>query len=233
MNCSTHTEVPAVAFCRSCGRALCADCRRVADGVIYCAEHATPPAAAASSGRAPYDASPYHNAPASPLGQAHPRLAFVLGFIPGVGAIYNGQYAKGLVHAIVFGLLVSIIGSRSAHGLEPLFGILIAAFIVYMAFEAHHTARRRNAGEAVEEFSGLSPHSRPGRASGSAVALIVIGAVFLLNTLGVVELHQILRFWPLLLIGIGVNMLHSRISEAGAKSQRNIDSNREVNHERQ
>jgi hypothetical protein len=199
----------------------------VSDGVVYCAEHATPPAAAS------YSADPYHAAPPPPPGHAHPRLAFVLGFIPGVGAIYNGQYAKGLVHAIVFGLLISIINSRSANGLEPLFGILIAAFVLYMAFEAHHTARRRNAGEAVDEFSGLSSHSRPGRSSGSAIALIVIGAVFLLNTLGVVELHQILRFWPLLLIGLGISMLHSRISDAGAKSQSQMDRNREVNHERQ
>jgi hypothetical protein len=66
-------------------------------------------------------------------------------FHSGVGAIYNGQYAKGLVHAIVLRLLISIINSRSANGLEPLFGILIAAFVLYMAFEAHHTARRRNA----------------------------------------------------------------------------------------
>jgi hypothetical protein len=149
-----------------------------------------------------------------------------------VGAIYNGQYAKGLVHAVIFGLLVSIIDSHSARGLEPLFGILIAAFVLYMAFEAHHTARRRNAGEAVDEFSSLS-RSRPGRSSGSAVALIVIGAVFLLNTLGVVELHQILRFWPLLLIGVGVNMLHSRISETSGTSQSSTERNSEVNHERQ
>jgi hypothetical protein len=204
----------------------------VTDGVVYCAEHAAASTAAGSSAGTSYSASPYYAAPAPPLGNAHPRLAFVLGFIPGVGAIYNGQYAKGLVHAIVFGLLISIINSRSADGLEPLFGILIAAFVLYMAFEAHHTARRRNAGEAVDEFSGLS-RSRTGRSSGSAVALIVLGAIFLLNTLGVVELHQILRFWPVLLIGIGVNMLHSRIAETSGKSQTHMDPNREVNHERQ
>jgi hypothetical protein len=65
------------------------------------------------------------------------------------------------------------------------------------------------------------------------VTLIVIGAVFLLNTLGIVELHQILRFWPVLLIGLGINMLHSRISDAGGTSQRNRERDREVNHERQ
>src|SRR5438034_9626729 len=115
MNCSTHMDVPAVAFCRSCGKALCADCRRVAEGTVYCAEHA--PAAAGSGAGASYSAPP--------SGHANPRLAFLLGFIPGVGAIYNGQYAKGVVHALIFGLMLSIIGSNSARGLEALFGVLI------------------------------------------------------------------------------------------------------------
>jgi TM2 domain-containing membrane protein YozV len=208
MNCSTHTEVPAVAFCRACGKALCADCRRVAGGTVYCDEHVP-----ASAGPGPATGSPYQSEPfgAPPPGAASPNTAFVLGLlVPGVGAIYNGQYAKGLVHAIIFGLLISIIDSHAAHGLEPLIGILIAVFVLYMAFEAHHTARRRNAGEKVDEFSSLF-HSRPGHSSAGAVALIVIGAVFLLNTLGVVELHQVLRFWPVVLIGLGINMLHSRL----------------------
>jgi hypothetical protein len=207
MNCSTHTDVPAVAFCRSCGKALCADCRRVADGTVYCAEHA--PAAAGSAAGAPnYGAAP------APPGHANPTLAFLLGFIPGVGAIYNGQYAKGLVHAVIFGLMVSIIESNSARGLEALFGILIAVFVLYMPFEAYHTARRRNEGERVDEFSSLFHSSHRGH-SGGAVALIVVGAIFLLNTLGIVEMHQIMRFWPLLLIALGVNMLHSRMSGGG------------------
>ena len=52
-------------------------------------------------------------------------------------------------------------------------------------------------------------------ANGGAVALIIVGALFLLNTLEIIELHQILRFWPVLLILAGVNMLHSRMSDAG------------------
>ena len=223
MNCSTHTDVPAAAFCRSCGRALCADCRRVAEGPVYCAEHA--PASAASGAGAPS----YGTAP--PPGHSNPALAFLLGFIPGVGAIYNGQYAKGFVHVIIFGLMISIISSNSAHGLEALFGILIAVFVLYMPFEAYHTAQRRNQGEQVDEFSSLFHGSHRGH-SGGAVALIVVGAIFLLNTLGVVEMHQILRFWPVLLIAMGVNMLHSRLSGA-ATPQSGAEPDREVKHERQ
>src|SRR5437867_5540291 len=232
MNCLNHPEVPAAAFCRSCGKPLCKACKRSAQGTVYCDEHV--PAETASTARpATTTAAPMYSGPPVADPSVSPGLAFGLGLIvPGVGAIYNGQYAKGLVHAIIFGTLISIIDSHSAHGAEPLFGILIAAFVLYMAFEAHHTARRRNAGEKVEEFSGLS-HARPGGSSSGAMALIVIGAVFLLNTLGILEMHQILRFWPVLLIALVVSMLHSRISEPGGTRQSHTEPNREVNHERQ
>src|ERR1700730_5718501 len=169
--------------------------------------------------------------PSQPV-DAHPGLAFVLGFIPGVGAIYNGQYAKGLVHAIIFGLLVSILSANAAEGLEPLVGIMLAAFVIYMPFEAYHTAKRRNQGERVDEFSSLL-QPRPHHSSAGAVTLIIVGAVFLLNTLGIFPLHHILRFWPVLLIALRINMLHSRLSDAGTPNPGPTDPNTEVNHERQ
>src|SRR5207245_2128140 len=123
-------------------------CRRESQGTVYCAEHAPGAPQAAATARA---------YPVEPPADTHPGLAFVLGLIPGVGAIYNGQYAKGLVHAIVFGLMVSILSSEGGRGremgLEPVIGILLAAFVFYMAFEAYHTAKRRQLGEPVDEFS--------------------------------------------------------------------------------
>jgi hypothetical protein len=221
MNCSTHPDLAAVAFCRACGKPLCADCRRVAEGTIYCSEHA-PAAAFTSSGAIA----------AGPAGArhpgAHPAIAFILGWIPGVGAIYNGQYAKGLVHALIFGLLVSILSTNSAEGMEPLVGILLAAFVLYMAFEAYHTASRREHGERVDEFSSVwSPRER--RSTAGAVTLIVLGGVFLMNTLGILPMYRILKFWPVLLIALGVSMLYSRISDAGSPQPPATDPDREVN----
>lgn len=178
----------------------------MAGGTVYCAEHAPEPGASAPP------PEPYRTA--APAGPTNPKLAFALGLIPGVGAIYNGQYVKGLVHALIFGLMISILDSGAAHGLEPLISILLAAFVVYMAFEAHHTAQLRQGGQSVDEFSSVF-HSRHGHSSTGAVILIIVGAVFLLNTLDVVDLRQILRFWPVLLIGVGINMLHSRMSNTG------------------
>src|SRR5260221_235022 len=110
MNCMNHPDIPAVAYCRTCGKALCEACQRTAQGTVYCQEHV--PAAAAAG---PPDPSPY-TAPRTtppPLADpgASPGLAFLLGLIPGVGAIYNGQYVKGLIHVIVLGVLISIVSN--------------------------------------------------------------------------------------------------------------------------
>ncbi len=36
MNCANHPDVEKVAFCRTCGKPLCANCTRSVQGVIYC-----------------------------------------------------------------------------------------------------------------------------------------------------------------------------------------------------
>jgi len=36
MNCATHNDLAAVAFCRTCGKPLCNQCTRDVRGVIYC-----------------------------------------------------------------------------------------------------------------------------------------------------------------------------------------------------
>jgi hypothetical protein len=40
-------------------------------------------------------------------GGPNPAVAAVLGLIPGVGAMYNGQFIKGLIHVVIFAVLVS------------------------------------------------------------------------------------------------------------------------------
>lgn len=178
----------------------------------------------------PYaSAAPPQAAPVPDAG-ASPGLAFLLGLIPGVGAIYNGQYAKGLVHVVVWGLLVSIASSHAADNMEPLFGMLIVAWFFYMAFEAFHTARKRRMGEPVDEFSSLVPLK--GRAAGLPVAplvLIMLGSIFLLNNLEILRLSQLLRYWPVFLIVLGAYMLYARIAGDEAPRQ----GNPEVGHERQ
>ena len=204
---------------------MCSDCQRPAAGSVFCAEHAKPAATMTpqlplpDSGRAErpktqFADSPYAAIP--PLQQTDhkpvPVLALILGFIPGVGAIYNGQYAKGLIHAVVFGLLVSLT-ANSHGGMEPLLGISISAWVFYMAFEAFHTASRRRRGDSVEEFSSLvDVKPSQGRFPAGAVLLIGLGFLLLLDTTGLIDQLQLERYWPVGLIGFGFYLMYSRMS---------------------
>src|SRR5215475_12633121 len=124
MNCQNHPDRPATAYCRSCGKPVCNECRRDAYGTVYCAEHVpAPPAEPASAPPPPPPPPgppPFVTYPPVARPDISPGLAFFLGWIPGVGAIYNGQYAKGLVHAVIWGLLVNIISTSAGRGLEPI-----------------------------------------------------------------------------------------------------------------
>src|SRR5438477_7902915 len=212
MNCINHPDLPAVAYCRACGKALCEGCRHSADGTIYCEEHA-PALAAASAAASPYTA-PTPAATGVPDTGASPGLAFLLGLIPGVGAIYNGQYVKGLLHVVVLGILISIVSSGEASGgLEPLFGMMIGVWVFYMAFEAYHTARKRQLGQTVDEFSSLVPlHGQHSSFPVGPAVLIALGLLFLLNNMEIIRFSQIIRYWPIALIGLGVYMLYERLS---------------------
>jgi hypothetical protein len=249
MNCANHPEITATAFCRECGKPMCQECQRPAQGSIYCAEHAPatsapnvgapatppPPPPAPEPGRFAGSSYSIPNAPAAPIpspytapapppdnqAHTHPGLALFLGFIPGVGAIYNGQYAKGLIHAVIFGLLVSL--AANTHGpFEPLIGILIAIWVFYMAFEAYHTANKHRHGVAVEEFSSLiDVRGGHGRFPAGAILLIGLGFILLLDTTDIISMEQLERYWPVGLILFGLYMLYARLSPpASAPDQR-------------
>jgi len=229
---SIPPEAPIVGYCRACGKALDAASVHTTHGTIYCAEHVpSEPQPAAGTADSPY-ASPYtaSTPPPVPHSDASPGVAFVLGLIPGVGAIYNGQYAKGLIHVFILGMLFTIVSSNDVGGFEPLFGVLIPGFWAYMAFEAYHTAKLRHLGQPVDEFSSLVPSHGGSRFPVAPILLIGLGVVFLLNNLEIFELRRMLRFWPVMLIALGLYMLYLRMT--GNSSEADSRVNPGVNHDR-
>ena len=132
-----------------------------------------------------------------------------------MGAIYNGQYVKGFLHVIVLGILISL-ASHTGGPAEPVFGLLVMCFWAYMAAEAYHTAKKRLAGEPVDEWSGLvAPGSRMQGTAG-AMVLILLGIVFLLDTLNLVRLQDIVRYWPVVLIVAGALLLYRQLAPRSA-----------------
>jgi hypothetical protein len=213
MNCATHTDIAAVAFCRTCGKPLCGNCTRDVRGVVYCEPclaarlEGTVPAAgfvAPPTAYPPVGAAPRPSSGHGP----NPALAGILaGFFPfGVGAVYCSQYAKGLAHLLIFALL--IFGSDHAGNWDWIFGIGIAFFYVYQIIDAVRTARALQEGQPAPDPMGLGQTFSMGEKFDSgklpvgAVILIGLGVLFLLHTMGIME-YGFERFWPLILIFLG------------------------------
>jgi len=148
MNCAVHNQTQAVAYCRTCGKALCEECKRDVMGAIYCE-----PCIAARLQGVPGVSVPGAVPPPPPMsvpGAPNPVMAGILGFIPGVGAMYNGQFVKAFAHVVIFVML--IIATSNISGI---FGVLIAFFIFYMAFEAYKTAEAKRHGLPAPDPLGL------------------------------------------------------------------------------
>jgi hypothetical protein len=64
--------------------------------------------------------------------------------------MYNGQFFKALIHVVIFAVLISI---TDHYGI---FGIFIAAWILYQSFEAYHTAKARRDGQPLPDPLGLN-----------------------------------------------------------------------------
>jgi hypothetical protein len=152
--------------------------------------------------------------------------------------MYNGEFAKGFLHVLIFATLIWM-----TDHINGLFGLAIAAFVVYMPIEAYKTARARQLGLPAPDpfglnnvFSGtnvwrdafapgagnrvtpgaavgpdgpLAPE-QPSRVPIGAIILIGLGVLFLLDELGALNFDWIWRFWPLILIALGVRILMQR-----------------------
>ena len=105
--------------------------------------------------------------------------------------------------------------------MDPGFGKLTGLLVVYMRCEADLPASKRLRGEPVDEFSSVIPlqHQTAGFPL-APIILIGVGVIFLLNNLEIVRLYQILRYWPLFLILLGVYMLYARLAPGGVDRER-------------
>lgn len=213
MNCAVHTDVDAVGYCRNCGKALCSTCVRPVRDVLYCEDclatimgiPGAAPTAPPGAAFPPPGALPLPPAPTRSTGS--PGVAFVLGLFPGLGAIYNGEYNKALIHIVVFIAMIVGLNSDPGDAAATVLGLLVAGFILYMAFDAMRVAKARNLGEIPADPLESWSKNRPV----GPIILIALGILFLLNNFNWFPFWRIGRLWPLVLVGVGVLMFRNRL----------------------
>jgi hypothetical protein len=131
-----------------------------------------------------------------------------LGAIPlGLGAVYCGQYAKGLAHLGIVVLAIVGLSSDLPWQADMVLGIFLGFFWVYQILDAVRTAKAIQAGEPIPDPFGLAQTFGTGekfetaKVPAAAAILIGLGVLFLINTVFDFSLH---RFWPIILIVLGV-----------------------------
>ncbi len=213
MKCAVHSDVDAVGYCRNCGKAMCSTCVRPVRDVLYCEECLAgivgiPGANPAGTTSVPA-ASGVLPPPAPTRSSDSPGLAFALGFVfPGLGAVYNGQYNKALVHLVVFATFIFGLSSDVDGSMKAVLGILLGGFVFYMAFDSMRTAEAKRVGAASADPLEAWSTNRPV----GPIILIVLGVLLLLNRFDWFPWYRISQFfWPVVLIGAGILMMRNRL----------------------
>src|SRR4030095_7384850 len=138
MYCSYHTASVARVQCSSCMRPLCHACDHRIKGYPYCQDCIVLGVEGLSR----------HSNNERPTGRA--RLAALFAVLPGMGAVYNRQNIKAVVH------FVSIIGLFELASLKVAAGVFALAGIpvyLYSIIDAYRTAILIGRGEspAIDE----------------------------------------------------------------------------------
>jgi len=195
MKCAQHPDVDATGYCRQCGKPLCPECKRDVRGALYCenclasivaSPQATPPKTATSS---------------------HPGAALALGFIPGLGAVYNGEYVKALIHVAVFGGIIAALSSDLPGEVDAFLGIALGCFYFYMPIEAYRVAKARELGQPQPPDLMQSEGQKPI----GAIILIGLGVLSLLANFHLLARDWFSKAWPVGLILLGAWILMDRM----------------------
>jgi len=124
--------------------------------------------------------------------------AALCAIIPGVGAVYNQDYMKAVVHLAAFSSLCIF---AEANGI---FGLIAFVFYIYTIFDAYRSA----------SISPVKKEPATGQMNLPlwGILLILLGVVFLLDSLNAISLRSITQFWPLVLVFLGAYLVFQYVS---------------------
>jgi len=197
MNCAYHPVNLANARCSSCQRGLCPACDHRIKGYPYCQD-----CIVAGIEMLRRDSQSERRG-SKRAGEKSPGIAALLGLVPGLGAVYNGQNIKALIH---FAVIVGFWQVADILNL-PLFGLSGVFVYLYSIYDAHRSAQRLRAGE---DLSGEDERLKRLLRENTHIWGSVLVGVGLLSVLSLfIARFYLQRLWPLLLIAAGFYLLRN------------------------
>jgi hypothetical protein len=198
MNCAYHVRNPAVVQCRSCGRALCPACDHRIRGFPYCQD------CIVAGVEILEQQARADKLPRLVSRKSSPAVATLLSLIcPGLGAAYNGQTSKAIVHFAIFASFFQM--AIVTDGL-PFFIFGFVGTWLYAAVDAYRTAQLMRSGLAPDAVEDAIARRLYGNPLAWSLTLIVLGTIFLLHTLLGIQL-PVKQFLPVALVALGGYML--------------------------
>ena len=215
MYCLYHSKNPAVVQCNQCSRALCAACDHRIRGFPFCQDCIV---AGVEMLRQQSQSPTEHII----RRRSSPFVATLLSFVPGLGAAYNGQTSKAIVHFAIFASFFQMaVLTQGVH----FFVLGVLATWLFAAVDACRTAQLMRAGLAPETEEDVITRRLYGNPLAWGVTLIVIGTVFLLNTLVGLEL-PVKKLLPVAMVMLGAYMLFDYLRRRkGSERVVRFDSN--------
>jgi hypothetical protein len=143
------------------------------------------------------------------------------GFFPGVGALYNAQYAKGILYMVILAGLITL----QDHGGQPFFALVLAGFYIFQIIDSVNTAKAINriaAGEPVFDGGVSAPSPvegfvpSPGNSIFWGALLMALGVIFLMGNFDLIDYDRLWDFWPVIVIVIGIKMITDYFSKKNA-----------------
>src|SRR5437660_9314920 len=196
MYCAYHAKNPAVVQCNQCARPLCPACDHRIRGFPFCQDCIV----------AGVELLRHHSqSTASQVirRKSSPFVASLLSFVPGLGAAYNGQTAKAIVHFAIFASFfqMAVVTDGTAFFVLGVFGTWLFA-----AVDACRTAQLMRAGLAPDAEEDAITRQLYGNPVAWGVTLVALGLAFLSHTLLGVQ-FPVRRILPVALVILGSYML--------------------------
>jgi len=207
MYCGYHAKNPAVVQCNQCARWLCPACDHRVRGFPFCQDCIV----------AGVELLRHHGTPSHIVRRkSSPFVATLLSFVPGLGAAYNGQTSKAIVHFAIFASFFQMAVLTQAAIAFFVLGVL--GTWLFAAVDACRTAQLMRAGLSPDAEEDVIARRLYGNPFAWGTTLIIIGTMFLLHTLLGVQL-PIKELLPVALVALGAYMLFDYLRRGKASDR--------------